>query len=234
MKAGELVNRAYNLSGIVARDLDQVQGGVSSQGADGIFWLNQLLAEKMSDGNYLPFYTHYNFNAVIGQQEYLLPNMVSVDCITFYIGATRYSMNPNNRRRYWGESRQDNIESLPYQFYYEKTVGGINVFFYFLPQSTYPMIATGLVGLPSVIESTNLDTTLDQYYQLYLMFELAEYLCMWNQISLPPATQKRLDEFRSKLYNINPLDVTLEKQSLLSGNPLLTYAQINLGKGWTP
>lgn len=222
---------AYNLAGIVARDLDQVQG---SEGSDGIFWLNQLLAEKMSDGSYLPFYTHYSFNGVIGQEQYLLPNMVSVDCITFYIGETRYSLQGTDRRRYWGDSRQDNIFSLPYQYYYEKTVGGINVFFYFKPQQTYQFVATGLIGLPSVIESTDLNETLDQYYQLYLMFELAEYLCIWNQISLPPKTQAKLNEFRNKLYNINPLDVSLSKQSLLAGTPLLTYAQINIGKGWVP
>lgn len=234
MKAGELVNRSYNLAGIVARDLQQVSGGVESQGADGIFWLNQLIAEKSSNGDYLPFYTRYDFTGVIGQEQYLLPNMVTVDCITFFIGSVRYSLQGTNRRRYWGDSRQENVLSLPYQYYYEKGLGGINVFFYFKPQDTYEFQATGIIGLSPVIDSTDLNTIIDSYYQLYLMFELAEYLCMWNQISLPPKTQKRLDEFRAKIYNINPKDVRLSKNSLLTGNPLLTYAQINLGKGWTP
>lgn len=231
MKAVELINRAYNLSGIVSRGLSQVEG---SEGKDGLFWLNQILAEKSGTGDYLPYYSRFNFFAQVGNPEYLIEGMATLDTLAFFIGATRYSLRGEHRRNFFGSARQENIDSLPFQYYYEKANGGIKVFLYFHPNSEYRFEAVGLASLPEVTNDTELDDSLDKFYQLFLMYELAEYLCIFNQITLPPQAQIKLNQMRRDMYNLNPKDVTINKQSLLASGPIMTYAQINIGKGWVP
>lgn len=230
MKAVELINRAYVLSGIVARDLEQVQG---SEGRDGIFWLNQLLAEKSMTGDHLPYYGHLNFTGVLGDQEYFVEDLVTADVITFNMGQIRYSLKPSPRKEYWGDSRADDINSLPYHYYAERVNGGMNIFFYFKPAGAYIFKVTGLVSLSQVTNDTQLDDALDKFYQSFLIFELAERLCQWKQISLPPSAQNQLDVFRRKLIDLNQMDFTLRQKSLMATSPVLTYAQVNMGKGWT-
>lgn len=231
MKAVELINRAYNLSGIVSRDLDQVQG---SEGKDGIFWLNQIVALKSDNGDYLPYYGRYEFVMTPGVREYLIPGYVSVDTVTFFMNGVRFSLVGENRRRFFGDARPENIMSLPYQYYYEKGLGGMKVFFYFNPNQAYPSEVVGLTSLPELVYDTELDDIIDSYYQTFLMFELAEYLCMWNQMSLPPAAQQTLSRMRKKMYNINPKDFRINKVSLLSGPGIVTLGVANLSNGWIP
>lgn len=230
MKGVELINRAYYLSGIVGRDLDQVQG---SEGRDGLFWLNQLLSEKSMNGDYLPYYSHLIVPYVNGQEKYFVPGLITADPIAFNIGDVRYSMRGENRRTYWGNARADNIDSLPYQYYYERVNGGMDIYFYFKPSGITNFTVTGLTALPQVINDTDLSASLDDFYQLFLMFELAEYLCMWNQITLPPKTQQKLDQYRKTLYNMNPMDLRVNKVSIIRAQSALNYAQINIGKAWT-
>lgn len=231
MKAVELINRAYTFSGTVARYLAQVQG---PQGRDGLFLLNQLLVEKSSTGDYLPYYGRYDFFGTIGDDEYTLQGLVTLDTFCFFIGNTRYSMRGETRRNFFGSARQEDILSLPFQYYYEKALGGIKVFLYFKPQGAYRFEAVGITSLPEVTNDTEFDDFLDKYCQVWLIFELAEYICLWNQITLPPATQEKLNEYRKKMYQLNPKDVTINKFSMIGMTPILSYPQINIGKAWVP
>ena len=230
MKAVELINRAYYLSGIVARDLSDVQG---SEDKDGLFWLNQLIAEKSINGDYIPYYGHMEFNGQAGIENYFVPSLITCEVITFNIGSVRYELRPSNRRLYWGSSRAENVSSLPYQYYAERVNGGMSIYFYFKPAGNYLFTATGLVALSKVDNDDELDDLIDTFYQSFLMFELAERLCQWKTISLPPDTQKQLDKFRSNLYDLNPVDYRLTKKSLLSSRSAMSYAQIAFGRGWT-
>lgn len=230
MKGVEVVNRAYVLSGIVARDLESVQG---SEGKDGIFWLNQLIDEQSMTGDHLPYYGHLSFNSVNGQNQYFVQGLVTADAITFNIGSIRYSIRGENRRTYWGESRAENIESLPFCYYYERVNGGMNIYFYFTPSGITKFTATGLLSIPEVTNDTELNDYVDKFYQSYLIFLLAERLCQWKKISLPPATQIQLDKFRDNLFDLNPRDFTLSYRSLFGLRGYINYAQVNMGKGWT-
>lgn len=230
MKAVELINRAYVLSGIVARDLEQVQG---SEGKDGIFWLNQLIAEKSMTGDHIPYYGHLSFTGVIGQEKYFVEGLITADAITFNIGDIRYSLKPSPRRMYFGQSRADNINSLPYQYYSERVNNGMDIYFYFNPAGAYEFKVTGLIALSQVDNDDELDTMMDKFYQSFLMFELAERLAQWKKISLPPSTSSQLEKFRSQLYDLNPQDYTLRVRSLISSRGAFNYAAVNFGRGWT-
>lgn len=230
MKAVELINKAWVLSGIVGRDLEQVNG---SQGRDGLFWLNALLSTKSSTGKLLPYYGHLEMNAVVGQEDYFVEGLVTLECVTFNIGDVRYSLRGEQRRTYFGSSRADNINSLPYKVYFERVPGGCQVYFYFKPDDTYELKFTGLVSLTSVTNDTELNTALDGFYQIFLIHELAEALCNWYKMSLPPATAQKLTELRDQMVDINAMDLTVGYRTTLRSRSAINYGIVNLGNGWT-
>ncbi len=231
MKAIELINRAWVLAGIVGRDLDQVSG---SQGEDGLSWLNQLISQKTATGDYIPYYVHVELDSVQGQEAYEVPNLVSIEAITFNNGPVRYSMTEMMRNPYWGNARIDNVDALPVTYYQERIDGGVKFWVYFKPNQVYRFNITGRQALSNVTFDTDLDESLDKFYQTYLMFELAEYLCLWYKITLPPQIQMKLAELRKNMLDINAKDLSIKKISTLGQGGVVSYAQINIGKGWTP
>lgn len=226
----ELINRAYVLAGIVARDLDQVEG---SEGRDGLFWINQLLDEMSMTGRYIPYESYTAVTAVIGQEIYNVPGLVILETMTFNIGDVRYEMRRDNRRHYFGAPRVDNILALPFHYYSERVVGGTNVYLYFKPQSAYVLKIKGKSALGNVTNDTELDLVVDKFYQSYLMYLLAERLCDWFKLSFPPSTKQKLREFENQLRDLNPIDFTTTKISTLAKGASISYAQANIGKGWT-
>ena len=78
----ELINKAWYLSGAVARDLGQVNG---SQGIDGLFLLNSLLDEQNITGRYIPVDDETIIPCVVGQQEYAVDNLIILHELTFIV-----------------------------------------------------------------------------------------------------------------------------------------------------
>jgi hypothetical protein len=230
MKAVELINRALVLAGIVARDLQQASG---SEPKDGLFWLNQILARKSANGRLIPYYGHAEITSTQGEEFLFFENMVTADVLTFNIGDIRYSVKPVQRDEFFGSSRPENISSLPYQWYWERVPGGINVYLYFTPAQDYPVKVTGIKSFDSVTYDTQLDDAMDKFYQNYLMYDLAEALASWKKLSLPPLTAQILKEIRNEVRDINPKDYSIYKISMFGSDGVLSYAQINLGRGWT-
>jgi hypothetical protein len=232
MKAVEIINRALVLSGLVSRGLQQASG---EQGKDGLFWLNQLLAEKSATGRMLPYYGHIEVTPTIGEKVVFFEGMVTADTFTFNIGDIRYPVKVTNRNRYFGEARAENINSLPYEWYWERVPGGINIYLYFAPGSEYPLKLTGLISFSPVTFDTEMNPIMDAFYQNFLMFELAESICLWSKISMPPATAAKLERLRKEVTDINPKDYTQTKISMYGGDVALSYAGINFAKnGWYP
>lgn len=231
MNAAKLISFAWYLSGIVPRDLEEVSG---SQGSDGLFWLNQILSEQSATGRYLIYYTHYEFDAVIGQEKYFIPGGVLLETATFNIGPVRYQMNLDNRRHYFGAPRVDNIQALPFNWYWETVVNGIDLYMYFLPQENFPIKLTGRFALTQVTNPLfEFDTVVDKFYQSYLLYLLAKRLCSWYKLTPPTDVEAQLKEFKNTLADRNYIDLTISKQSIYTTRDAITYAQANLGKGWT-
>jgi hypothetical protein len=230
MLAVELINRAWNLSGLVPRGLDEV---TDDQGNDGLFWLNQFLDELSMTGRNIPYVTHGTFNTIIGQEIYTIPSLVQVQELTFNIGPVRYEMVEKNRRRYFGEARVDNIESLTISYYQERILGGTNIYLYFLPSQIFLMKYTGIGYVSNVTFNTDFSTLVDTYYQSYLMYELANRLCDWYKVSLPDQSMATLLSFRDRIQNLNPVDFTVKIVSVLNKMSPFNWGQVNLGHGWT-
>lgn len=151
--AQQLITRSWYLSGIVARNLQQVTG---DQITDGLMLLNALLDFKQIETDLIPYWTYVSMPMIAGQEFYYLPSVAAIESATFNIDVVRYPMNPVGRRAYFGSSRVDNIETLPFNWNFNRGEGGGTIGFYFLPQSAYPLKMMLKLFLNDVILTTDL------------------------------------------------------------------------------
>lgn len=229
--ARQLITRSWYLSGIVARRLQSVTG---DQATDGLFLLNALLDWKSVQIDLIPYWTYYEFPAVIGQEQYYIPNLFAVETLTFNISTVRYSTGSLSRSNYFGSSRVDNINSLPFSWYFNRSLGGGSIYLYFKPAGDYPIKIMGKFGLTNVTLDTDLLTIYDPSYLEYLRYALARYMCSEYGILMNPESKSILAALERTLMDVSPPDLSIHKTSILSDTPGLNYGDINLGMGWRP
>lgn len=228
----ELITGAYYASGLVARRFETVSG---SQIGDGLLWLNDIITEKTVDEAMIPYETTYTFNAVQGQQIYFIENLIRIDTLAFFKNQVRYSMQFQKRNQYFGTDRVENIESLPYAWYFEKQFEGGNLYIYFLPDQGYPFEVHGIFRLSEVTLGQDLSLTLERFYITYLRYALAERICAENQYDVPVYVEKELEKYQAFIAKRSRvLDLRMKKLSTLQNRITNNYAYINLGHGFTP
>lgn len=230
--ARALITKAYYLSGIVAREFQSVSG---AQFADGLDFLNEVLAEDSMIGSLIPYFKEYTLNAVPGQEIYFIPGLIKAEVLTFNIGDVRYSTRPLRRKRYQGSSRVDNIQSLPYTWYTERKLNGADIYLYFLPNSDYPLKIWGKFKLDEITDlCADMLLVYDRFYLKYLAHALAAEICNENLIPIPPQTAQSLARLTKKLTKVSPRDLTMQKITSFSRQPYINYAMVNLWAGWYP
>lgn len=225
-----LITESYYLSGRLSQGLQTVSG---SQITAGLNLLNSILAVKTVDERMIPYFTKYEFNAVVGQEEYFIPNLIHIETLTFNYNTVRFSMEPLTRRVYQGSARANGITSLMFNYYVERTKGGANLFMYFLPDQTYPLTLWGKFSLTSVALNQDLSAILDDFYIEYLRYKLAQYIANANNITFQPQNQKTLDMYEESFLDTSAPDLSVEKKSGLYGQGCSIWSQVNLGRGWT-
>ncbi len=230
MTALELITKSYYLSQVVSRNL-QVPSG--DQISDGLYLLNALLDIKGSDVRLIPYYTQTIFNSVAGQELYSLPNQLLIETMTFNIGVVRYEMKEEKRREFFGTGRVDGVQSLPFQWHPERTLNGLDVYLYYVPQDVYVMKVWGKKALTDVTLQTDLTTVYDKYYIEYLRFALGEYICIDNSENFPEQAAKKYAEIRKKLMDISPPDLRMKKNSILGKHDSFNWGYANI-PGWSP
>lgn len=137
----QLIAGAYYASGVVSREFETVSG---TQYSDGLQWLNEILADKDVDQAMIPYETTYRFNSSAGQEVYFIPDLIQIDTIVFYLNGVRFSLNYDPRNNYFGSGRVENINALPYKWYWERKTGGGNLYLYFKPSQDYPIEIHGI------------------------------------------------------------------------------------------
>jgi hypothetical protein len=245
--AQTLISRSWYLSGIVARNLQTVTG---DQINDGLLLLNSLLDFKQIETDLVPYWTYITMPCVPGQEYYFLPYVAAIESLTFNIDVLRYPMDSITRSHYYGSGRVDNIQTLPFNWNYNRELGGGNLSLYFLPQSAYILkmmvklflvdvqLNTDLtnisqVGLPyTFINSSN--QGYDTSYIEYLRYALAEMMCSEYGILFNPESSKILKKYERKLMYISPPDLSIIKTSILQQGTGLNYGDINIGRGFRP
>lgn len=246
--AEQLVTRSWFLSGIVARNL-QVPTG--DQIYDGLQMLNDLLNFKQIETDLIPYWTYIELPLVAGQEFYFLPYVAAIESATFNIDVVRYPMDYTTRRMYYGSSRVDNISTLPFNWNYNRALGGGNMALYFKPESNYPMkmmVKLFLVDVTLQTDLTNISETVpytfinssnqgyDTSYLEYLRYALAQYMCSEYGILFNPESEKILTSMKRKLMYISPPDLTVIKTSILCAENAggVNWGDVNIGRGWRP
>lgn len=228
----QLITDAYYLSGIVAQDSGQQV--TAAQITNGLTRLNGVLALRTADANSIPYYSSYAFNEVVSQEKYFIPNLIQAETFTFYIGPTRYSVAPQSRKVFHGSFRVVNIQSLTFQWSYERCLGGSDLYLYPLPDQAYDARLWGKFSLSSVELGQDLTLTLDQYYIQYLLFASAKYLCSFNNQQFPAAQEEQLREIAAAIFTISPPDLTIQKATFAPGYGGINLGDVNIGHGARP
>lgn len=231
----KLITEAYYLSSIVAKDLEQVTG---DQLADGLLKFNEVISFLGADIKRIPYFKEYNFLSVPEVDKYFIPYLVEADTVTYLNQNVRFVTYKQTRKEFFGTYRAENINSLMFNCHLERCLGGSNLYFYFKPANEYPCKIWGKFGLEMVSEDQidlDLLTIYDMYFITYLRYSLAEYICQEYNIDFQNEAEERLREIEKKIMDISPPDLTIDKGTLFPcGGGSLSYADINIGKGWRP
>jgi hypothetical protein len=227
----QLITRAYFLSQVLARDLQTISG---SEMDDGLYLLNALLDVKFSDLQLIPYYNNYQLTTVQGQEAYFIPNLAEADTTTFNIGSVRFSMNELTRKEYFGTPRVDGLQALPFSYRYERTLGGCNLYMYFVPNQDYLVNIWGKFGLSEVTLDQDISLTYDLFYIEYLRFALAEYICCEYGQTFPDNCALKLKQIVKKLKSVSPADLSITKRAFFATNTTFDWQYVNLSQGWYP
>lgn len=256
--AQQLITNSWYLSGIVARNL-QVPTG--DQINDGLQMLNDLLNFKQIELELIPYYQYITFNCVPAQEYYYLPYVVLVEEMTFNLGPVRYPMVTTSRTNYYGSSRVDNIQTLPFSWNYNRALGGGNLALYFIPDQNYPIKAMVKLFLTDVTLETDLTNVTETFsnpdtipffttytflngsnqgydtsYIEMLRYALARYMCSEYGILFNPESEKIYQSYIRKLMYMGCPDLSLKKVSILQSNsvPGYSWGDVNIGHGYRP
>lgn len=228
----QLIAGAYYAAGVVSREFETVSG---PQISDGLLWLNDILSETDVNQSMVPYETTYNGTFVIGQEIYPIEDLVEIDTLTFTLDNVRYSMTYTKRNEYFGSARVNNINTLPFEWYFEKTLTGGNLYIYFKPDRAYAFEVHGVFRLNNVALGQDLSTTLAQFYRTYLRYALAERICSEYNYDTPHNVTKQLSKYQAFIAKKSRvIDLRMEKVSTLQKAGSFNWAFINLAKGWRP
>lgn len=231
LTVNQLISNAYHLSNIVSIDFELPTG---TQFTTGLQLLNGILDESSLDSVLIPFYTHEDFNTVIGQEIYEIPNLIECTSLTFNINTVRFPMVRDSLNRYNAVGRVDNITSLPFHYYVEKYLSGSKIYLYFIPSQIFVMRITGKFTIPDAAIGEDLETVYPPYYCKWLTYRLAAELCELYGMQLNPQSIQRLNNLERRLNKMVGADLTIDKYRFISRPPVDDmYGQANIGKGWT-
>lgn len=230
--ASNLITDAYYLSGIVSRDFETP---TAAQISDGLLRLNEVIADRTIDEGTIPYTQKYEVNATPGTSEYFIADLIDIDVFVFYIDSVRYQTNNQQRQDYFGSFRPTDIQSLPWNWHFEREFGGGRLFLYFTPDQAYPLEIWGTFRLSSVTLYQDLSLTLDQFYTNFLQNLLVERLCLWNSYNVPSNVKMQLEKYYQWISkNTNVMDLRQQKLSSLGGGQVINYGIVNLSNGWLP
>jgi len=236
--SGELVTRAWFLTGIVSRDLQEVSG---SQFEDGMFCLNALLAMNTANMGLIPYFTKDTFDGIIANEAYFIPDLIQLETLTFVIpndetpnNTVRFPMSRKTREDYWATPRANGITSLPYIYETERALGGMNLYIYFTPDRPYIFEYWGKFSLSSTVANQDLSLVYDRFYLEYLRYGVAAYLCEEYNVIPPPSVIAKFKQYEQLIRNTSPTDFTMKIQCPFNGNYAPNYAFANASAGYVP
>ena len=207
----ELIKDAYILSGVVAAEYEDLGSGKLSKGLE---ILNELIDYKTGVQTLNPYIVQYDLNVGPGlgingsSEQYFIPNLNEPDTATFQLGQVRFKLWPLPSKVYLGESRVNNLASLPSYVYFRRTKGGAYIFLYPFPNKVYPATVWGNFRVSSLDFFEVLEDIFEKYFIRYLRYALAKDLGEYWAISLPSNVLKKIDMMEKDLDKVSPIDLT--------------------------
>ncbi len=228
----QLIADSFYLSGKRTEGLQPVKGPDIIKG---LRLLNAFLAFKTANKRLIPYYSQYDLTAVIAQEMYFIPNLISIETFTWELQGVRMYSNHQTRVDYFGSARVQSVMAPPYSWHEERCKGGMNLYLFFQPDQTYPLTIWGKFSLTSVVLSQDLEATMDDYYIEYLRYGLTDYICDDANITMQASAKKKLEAYEKQITDISPPDLRTKKISAFGGcGSIGFYGYANLGKGWVP
>jgi hypothetical protein len=174
------------------------------------------------------------FSGIPGQETYFIPNLITLNTLTFTKDGVRYSMSMKQRDEYFGTSRTEGINSLPNSYNVERSLGGSAISMYFLPDESYLFEIKGIFSMAEVSLNEDLELTIEGYYRTYLKYALADRLCANYAFEVPTHVKKQLARYQEMICKQSrKLDLRMQKLSTLQNSQGINWGQVNLGRGWT-
>ncbi len=235
--ARQLINDAYYLSGIVGQSFEEVSG---SQIEVGLNRLNAFLSIKGAQTELIPYYDIFEQQFVAGQEKYFIPNLVELDTLSFYltnsnndpVTAVRLPIDHLTRYQYLSTARPEGINAIPFSYYTNRVLGGMDLYVYFLPQIPYFYQVSGKFALQTTSLNQDLSLVYDGWYIEYLRYGLAILLCEWWQVVPAASLQKQADALEDFNMTLEPMDFTIRTRQYFRNKGGLNWADVNYGKGW--
>jgi hypothetical protein len=229
--ARNLIIDAYYLSGIVARDDQEVSG---AQIMNGQRLLNGLLAVKAVDNKLIPFYKDYSFPTVGHIRKYFVEGLIASETVSFIMNEVRFPSYNVTRKYFFGPGQSMNVFAPPFNCHTERVNNGSDIYFFPVPDKEYPITIWGKYMLPAMALDTNLTTDYEGSFIMYLKYALADYICSDYNVALQLQAAHKLKELEEQLIYVSEKDLSCEKISTLSSYTSgVNYADYNIGRGWT-
>lgn len=227
----QLISDGYFTSGIVGRGFQSVSG---QQSEDGLRMLNQIILEKSMDSVFLPYDTHAQVTMVPGQEVYYVSGLIRLNTLTFNQGTVRYPLIRDNINRYFATGRVDDVQSLPVHYFAERALGGMKLYFYFVPSSDFVLNIDGRYSYSKVAYNEDLNLHFDDFQILYFQYKLAERICDFYTVPFSEEAKQQLNNLERRFNNLSGEDLSITKYSMSTVRDPYNYAWAILGKGWVP
>jgi len=240
----QLVVRAFQTSGLYSPDIGNYP--TTNQLNNGLFLLNEGLSENNLLGEMQKYTKLIEVPCVIGQEIYFIPDMLNIQTFTFNLTNVRYSVQYRTRTEYFGVSRVDQVNGLPYIYHIERAykndentgaiISGSNVYVYMPPSQQITFNIHGLFEQSLVQLNTDLSEFMQASDLKYWRLKLASFICAFYQKDMPIKAAEQLDEIEEKIkvFNSPDLSSTAQIVNLFGQSQAINYGQINIGRGWTP
>jgi hypothetical protein len=228
----QLITQAYYLAGIIWIDGEIPTG---QQIDTGLNMLNGIISETAMDAILILYFTQQNFTAIVGQETYVIPNLIELSTLTFSQQDVRYQMSRQSINQYNGISRVNNLNSLPTHYYVQRQLNASKIFVYPFPNLPYEFQITGKFMNSQVTLDEVIDNVYDGFYCKWLQYRLAYELCQLYEKEMNTNTKTELDNLERRLNKTVGTDLSINKFNFIDRIPYKDpYLQANFPSAWYP
>lgn len=230
----ELIGKAYNAARVNVQSFSKL---TPEQTKNGIFLLNALLSQKTVDPSMLLYWKKLDGVFEAAEKEYFLENLISIQTLTYYMsdGTVRMPTLAQDMTVFNGAGRAENIETLPFTYWLNQSLGGSTLYVYPAPDQDYAYTIWGQFQLSNVTLFEDLSLVFPMYYILHLILELAYMICTFGAYSVPEELMLQLAKSRELIGNNGTVfDLSMRVLSTVNTSNYTNWAQINIDPSSVP